>query len=64
VQLAFGLSAPELGFNPLPLALSAAALTAVLVFYEMLTRDGVSKSVATGTFISVLVIVLVVHTVL
>ena len=62
--MAFGLSAPELGINPLPLALVAAALTTALVFYEMLTRDGVSKSVATWTFISVLVIVLVVDTVL
>jgi hypothetical protein len=62
--LAFGLSAPELGINPLPLALAAAALTTALVFYEMLTRDGLSKSVATGTFVSVLVIVLVVDTIL
>jgi hypothetical protein len=38
--LAFGLSAPELGMSTLPFALFGGGITAVLVLYEMLTRDG------------------------
>ena len=38
--LAFGLSGPELGLKPLSLALTGGAVTAALVLYEMLTRDG------------------------
>src|SRR5215217_9704642 len=57
--LAFGLSAFELGMSPLQLALLAAALTAILVLYEMLTRDGVVKTAVTGVFVTVLIVVLV-----
>src|SRR5215203_4426412 len=42
--LAFGLSAPELGLKPLSLALTGGAVTAALVLYEMLTRDGAAKT--------------------
>jgi hypothetical protein len=57
--LAFGLSAPELGFNPLRLALAGAALTAALVAYEMLTKDGRIKSAATGLFVTAFITMLV-----
>ena len=57
--LAFGLSAPELGFNPLRLALTGAALTAALVAYEMLTKDGVTKYAATGLFVTAFITMLV-----
>jgi hypothetical protein len=57
--LAFGLSAPELGVATLPFALGGGAITAALVLYEMLTRDGVVKTAATGVFATVLVLVLV-----
>ena len=55
----FGLSAPELGFNPLRLALTGAALTAALVAYEMLTKDGVTKYAATGLFVTAFITMLV-----
>jgi hypothetical protein len=58
--LAFGLSAPELGFSSLRLALAGAALTAALVLYEMLTKDGASKTAATGSFVAVFIAMLVV----
>jgi hypothetical protein len=57
--LAFGLSGPELGLKPLPLALTGGAVTAALVLYEMLTRDGVAKSAMTGAFVTVLIVILV-----
>ena len=57
--LAFGLSAPELGFKPLPVALIAGGVTAALVLYEMLTRDGPAKTATTGAFVVVLILVLV-----
>ena len=57
--LALGLSAPELGFNPLRLALAGAALTAALVAYEMLTKDGVTKYAATGLFVTAFITMLV-----
>jgi hypothetical protein len=62
--LAFGLSAPELGLNSYWLALGGAALTTALVLYEMLTRDGLRKSAATGTFVAVLIAVLILDAVL
>ncbi len=62
--LAFGLSAPELGFSTLPFALLGGGITAVLVLYEMLTRDGALKTAATGAFVSVLMVVLVLDVVL
>ena len=57
--LAFGLSAPELGLPVLPFAIGGGAITAGLVLYEMLTRDGVAKTAATGVFVTVLILVLV-----
>jgi hypothetical protein len=57
--LAFGLSGPELGFSPVHLALAGAAITALLVCYEMLTKDGVSKSVSTGLFVTAFIAMLV-----
>jgi hypothetical protein len=57
--LAFGLSAVELGMQPLHFALSGGALTATLVLFEMLTRDGPLKTAATGAFVIVLLGVLV-----
>ena len=57
--LAFGLSAPELGFSTLSLAMFGGGITAVLVLYEMLTRDGVVKTSATGAFVTVLIVTLV-----
>jgi len=56
--LAFGLSAVELGMSPFRLALFGGAL-AILVLYEMLTRDGVVKTAVTGVFVTVLIVVLV-----
>ncbi|HKG85317.1 MAG TPA: hypothetical protein VKB16_19525, partial [Beijerinckiaceae bacterium] len=57
--LAFGLSAPELGFSTLSFAMFGGGITAVLVLYEMLTRDGVLKTSATGAFVTVLIVTLV-----
>ena len=57
--LAFGLSAPELGMSTLPFSLFGGGITAVLVLYEMLTRDGVVKTAATGVFVTVLIVILV-----
>ena len=57
--LAFGLSAVELAMSPFRLALFGGALTAILVLYEMLTRDGVVKTAVTGVFVTVLIVVLV-----
>jgi hypothetical protein len=57
--LAFGLSAPELGASTLPLALGGGGVTAALVLYEMLTRDGLAKTAATGAFVAVLIAILV-----
>src|SRR3954447_12412393 len=57
--LAFGLSAPELGFSTLSFAMFGGGITAVLVLYEMLTRDGVAKTSATGAFVTVLIVTLV-----
>ena len=57
--LAFGLSAPELGMSTLPFSLFGGGITAVLVLYEMLTRDGVLKTAATGVFVTVLITILV-----
>jgi hypothetical protein len=57
--LAFGLSAPELGLSTLPFALAGGGITAALVLYEMLTRDGALKTAATGTFVTALVLILI-----
>ena len=57
--LAFGLSAPELGFSTLSFAMFGGGITVVLVLYEMLTRDGVVKTSATGAFVTVLIVTLV-----
>ena len=57
--LAFGLSAPELGVGVLPFALTGGGITAALVPHEMLTRDGVAKTTATGIFVTVLIVILV-----
>lgn len=57
--LAFGLSAPELGVNTLWLALTGGGLTAALVLYEMLTRDRMAKTIATGAFVTVLIMILI-----
>src|SRR3954451_15991432 len=57
--LSFGLSAPELGMSTLPFALFGGGITAVLVLYEMLTRDGVLKTATTGAFVTVLIAILV-----
>jgi hypothetical protein len=62
--LAFGLAAPELGLKPLPLALAAGCVTAGLVLYEMLTRDGPGKTSMTGAFALVLITTLVLDVVL
>jgi hypothetical protein len=56
--LAFGLSAVELAMSPFRLALFGGALTAILVLYEMLTRDGVVKTAVTGVFVTILIVVL------
>jgi hypothetical protein len=45
--------------SPLRFALFGGALTAILVLYEMLTRDGVVKTAATGAFVTVLIAILV-----
>jgi hypothetical protein len=58
--LAFGLSAPEFGFGSLNPALAGGALTAALVLFEMLTRDGMSKFIATGLFVALLITLMVV----
>jgi hypothetical protein len=34
-------------------------VTAALVLYEMLTRDGLAKTAATGAFVAVLIAILV-----
>ena len=52
--LAFGLSAVELAMSSFRLALFGGALTAILVLYEMLTRDGVVKTAVTGVFVTIL----------
>jgi len=57
--LAFGLSAPELNLDPLKFSLVGGAITAALVLYEMLTRDGVAKTAATGVFVTALIVVLI-----
>jgi hypothetical protein len=62
--LAFGLSAPELGLSTLPLALIGGSTTAALVLHEMLTRDGLAKTMATGAFVTALILVLVLDVVL
>jgi hypothetical protein len=62
--LAFGLSGPELGLKPLPLALTGGAVTAALVLYEMLTRDGPAKTAMTGAFVAVLIATLILDVVL
>jgi hypothetical protein len=62
--LAFGLSAPELSVSALPFALLGGGITAVLVLYEMLTRDGVAKTTATGVFVTLLILVLVLDVVM
>jgi len=62
--LAFGLSGPELGLKPLPLALTGGAVTAALVLYEMLTRDGAAKTAMTGAFVAMLIATLILDVVL
>lgn len=62
--LAFGLSALELGANTLWLALTGGGVTAALVLYEMLTRDGLPKTTVTGVFVTVLIAVLILDVVL
>jgi hypothetical protein len=57
--LAFGLSAPELGVGTLPLALLGGGVTALLVLYELLTRDGPIKTTLTGGFVAALVVILI-----
>src|SRR5215204_7549385 len=57
--LALGLSAPELGFSRLSFAMFGGGITAALVLYEMLTRDGALKTAATGTFVTALVLILI-----
>jgi hypothetical protein len=57
--LAFGMSAHELGVNTLGLALGGGGVTAALVLYEMLTRDGLGKTIATGAFVAVIITVLI-----
>ena len=42
--LAFGLSAPELRLPTVPFALVGGGVTAALVLFEMLTRDGLPKT--------------------
>ena len=43
----------------LPFALTGGGITATLVLHEMLTRDGLAKTTATGIFATVLIIILV-----
>jgi hypothetical protein len=62
--LTFGLSAPELRLNPLASALVGGGITAALVLYEMLTRDGPAKTAMTGAFAAVLILLLVVDVLL
>jgi hypothetical protein len=62
--LAFGLSGPELNLKPLTLAITGGAVTAALVLYEMLTRDGVAKTAVTGAFVAVLIATLILDVVL
>jgi len=57
--LAFGLAAPELGFSTRPFAIMGGAITSVIVFYEMLTRDGFGKSISTGIFVTALITMLI-----
>jgi hypothetical protein len=57
--LAFGLSAPEIGLSTFGMALVGGGITAALVLYEMLTRDGVAKTAATGVFVTALIVILV-----
>jgi hypothetical protein len=57
--LAFGLSGPEIGLSTLPFALTGGAVTAALVFYEMLTRDGLEKTLLTGAFVTALILILI-----
>ena len=45
--------------STLPFALFGGGITAVLVLYEMLTRDGVLKTAATGVFATMLIAILV-----
>jgi hypothetical protein len=62
--LAFGLAAPELGLSTRPFAIAGGGITSALIFYEMLTRDGIGKTVATGTFVTALIIMLVLDAVM
>ena len=62
--LTFGLSAPELGLDPLLLALTGGGVTAGLVLYEMLTRDGAAKTAMTGAFVTALIAILILDVVL
>jgi hypothetical protein len=62
--LAIGLTAPELGLPTLPLALAGGGVTAALVLYEMLTRDGLIKTTLTGVFVVALIAILVFDVVL
>ena len=62
--LAFGLSAPELGLGIVSFALVGGGVTAVLVFYEMLTRDRLAKTTVTGTYVTVLVAILIIDVLL
>jgi hypothetical protein len=62
--LAFGLTAPEIGAGILPISLIGGGLAAALVLFEMLTRDGVPKTIATGVFVSVLIAFLILDVVL
>jgi hypothetical protein len=57
--LAYGLSAPELGVRPLRFAGTAAAITAFLVLFEMLTRDGALKTGLTATYVGALIGVMI-----
>lgn len=57
--LAFGLSAPELGVRPLRFAGTAGAITAFLVLFEMLTRDGALKTALTATYVGALIGVMI-----
>lgn len=62
--LAFGLSAPELGVRPLRFAGTAGAVTALLVLFEMLTRDGHLKTTLTAIYVGALIAVMIWDTVL
>lgn len=57
--LAFGLSAPELNLQPLPFALASGGVTAVLILFEMLTRDGPAKTVLTSIYTGALIAVMI-----